>query len=771
MDIMKHALLIPMALMLLFAAGCRHRAPEYVIEENAIRITENGATPYTIVIAPDAPPPTRYAAEELQRWIGAMSDAELPIVTADKAPDGPVILIGDSAMLRAAAPDIDYAALGMEDSILRTAGENLILTGGEPRGVLYSVYALLEDHLGCRWYTPEVSHIPRRDPLYINPLDEKIIPVLEYREPFVYECFDGDWCARNRCNSSAGRLEEKHGGKITYFGFVHTFNSLVPPEKYFDEHPEYFAEVNGKRLKDRTQLCCTNPDVVRIVTEQVRQWMRDHPEAFVYSVSQNDWYNFCTCKNCAALAEAEGSEMAPVLQLVNRVAAAVKDEFPGKAIDTLAYQWTRKAPKTMRPLPNVIIRLCSIECCFSHPLDGCGSEANQDFVRDMEDWSKISGRLWVWNYNTSFRHYLVPFPNLRVRAPNVRFFRDHHVTGIFEQDVYNTPHGEFDELSGWLGAKLLWNPDADADALIDEYLAGVYGPAAAYLRDYLDLIHDRVEDNNIHMNIWIGPDHEYITDRIMAKADRLWDRAAAAVADQPALLRRLEVARLSPDYCIIERARQAGTDLYEVDHASLSARVSPALDNRIQRFFHVAERCGLRLLKEHGLTLPQYRDAVMRMYRDVKKPEPVAAAGTVPGLKYRYYEFEGDPAVRMPDFNQDTLAAAGVTPLPGLNLRKRDEYFALTFEGTITIPRNGVYSFYLRSNNGSLLFIGDELIIDNGGLHAAEEGVGLAGLRAGTYPIRVDYFQAGGERVFKLMWDGPGIEKERIPAEVFSHGP
>ena len=109
------------------------------------------------------------------------------------------------------------------------------------------------------------------------------------------------------------------------------------------------------------------------------------PDAFVYSVSQNDWDNHCECAACQALAETEGSQMAPVLQLVNQVAEAVEQEYPGKAIETLAYQWTRKAPKTMRPRPNVIIRLCSIECCFMHPLATCDSEQNQAFRKDAED--------------------------------------------------------------------------------------------------------------------------------------------------------------------------------------------------------------------------------------------------------------------------------------------------------------------------------------------------------------------------------------------------
>ncbi len=337
-------------------------------------------------------------------------------------------------------------------------GKHLVIAGGGLRGNLYGVYGLLEDHLGCRWFTPTLSRIPQMDPLVIEPIDETKIPVLEYREPFVMDCFDGDWCARNRVNSSAAALDARHGGKVRFGNgmFVHTFNRLMPPETYFDRHPEYYSEVGGKRLRQRTQLCCTNDDVVRICTDEMRKAIRADPGAFVFSLSQNDWANYCECSKCRALAEREGSEMGPVLQLVNRVAQALEEEFPDKAIETLAYTYTRKPPQNLRPRRNVIIRLCSIECCFMHPLASCDQEANRAFVRDLREWAKIADRLWIWDYVTSFRDYLVPFPNLRVRDDNIRLLVENHVTGIFEQDVYSTLCGELSPLSGYLNAKLLW---------------------------------------------------------------------------------------------------------------------------------------------------------------------------------------------------------------------------------------------------------------------------------------------------------------------------
>ena len=113
----------------------------------------------------------------------------------------------------------------------------------------------------------------------------------------------------------------------------------------------------------------TNPDVIRIATAEIRKRIQEHPEAMIFSVSQNDWRNYCTCEKCRKLAEEEGSQAGPLLHFVNAIANDVAKDYPDKIIDTLAYQYTRKPPKHVKPAPNVAIRLCSIECCFTHPLE------------------------------------------------------------------------------------------------------------------------------------------------------------------------------------------------------------------------------------------------------------------------------------------------------------------------------------------------------------------------------------------------------------------
>ncbi len=721
----------------------------------------------TITVSNDAAPSTRHAAEELQRFLGQITGRALQLV--DTNPDAPrdVLIIGSFADAQFLLDDIDVTALGGEGYVIRSNRTAMVIVGGQPRGVLYGVYGLLEDYLGCRWFTPDVSRIPSDPNLVLPTLNERVVPVLEYREPFVMDCFDGDWAARNRVNSSAARLEQAHGGKVTYHGFVHTFEGLVPPDQYFESHPEYYSLINGKRLRERSQLCCTNPNVVKIVTDEIRKRMREHPEATVFSVSQNDWLNPCQCPNCKQLEDAEGTPMAPVLSLVNQVAAAVAGEFPDKLIDTLAYQYTRKAPKTMRPEPNVIIRLCSIECCFSHSFESCDSAVNRAFVEDVKAWSTVADRLWVWNYNTSFSDYFMPYPNLRVRDDNIRFYAAHNVRGIFEQDVYTTLHGELSELSGYLNAKLLWNPEFDEDTAIDEFLEGVYGDAAKPIRTYIDLLHNRVERENIHMDIWIGPKHAVLNDEVLERADSLWDKAEAAVASQPDVLERVRIARLPVDFAIIERTRTEGLSMFSTD-ATGAVVLKPELKARIDRFLDIATRHGVTNLREQNGSLELYRKQLESLVSAANDPtQPAVSVGTsAPGLRAQLYECTWN---MLPDFAaltpNTTQTAATVTS----DVLTRPGGFGMVLEGLVDAPRNGLYLFELTSNDGSKLWIGDRELINHDGLHISTTRVGVVSLAQGLHPIRVEYFNAGGKQNLKLAWESEGMARQEIPAEALSH--
>ncbi len=513
-----------------------------------MQLADGGETMYAIVVDPDATVAEKHAASELSVILGQVTGAEFEVVESEARIRRPCLYVGPGRASRQTAPDLPYDDLAPDGIVIETVGSNLVLAGDRPRGTLYAVYTFLEDTVGCRWWASDASFIPSKPDLTIPDLSVQYIPPLEYREVFWYDAFDGDWAARNKSNGNRARLEERHGGKVSYAGhFVHTFRQFVP-DAHFDEHPEWFSERGGTRIGGegvRSQLCLTNPDVLNLVEERVRQRLDDYPGAGIVSVSQNDWDNHCLCAECLALEENDGSPAGPMLRFVNDVAERIAPDYPDLAVDTLAYQYTRRPPANVTPLPNVIVRLCSIECSFLQPLS---AEANASFGDDLRGWNEIADRLYVWDYTTNFGHYILPHPNLRVLAPNVRFFVDHGVKGIFEQGAYQSPGGEFAELRAWMLAKLLWDPSRDAEALIDEFCAGYYGDAAPFIREYITRLHDEAEATGHYMRIWGNLSAPYLTLELMAEAESLFDEAAAAVADDPVLLNRVQVARLPIRY-------------------------------------------------------------------------------------------------------------------------------------------------------------------------------------------------------------------------------
>ncbi|MFO0982996.1 MAG: DUF4838 domain-containing protein [Planctomycetota bacterium] len=172
------------------------------------------------------------------------------------------------------------------------------------------------------------------------------MPRLEYRECYFTDAFATSFAIANRLNGARHELSASDGGHVTYSHFVHTFYEIVPPDRYFATHPEYFALVDGERRGEHAQLCLTNPAVVQLAIAAVRSWIASDPDAAIFSVSQNDCLNPCACDGCRAIDDREGSHAGSLLAFVNQVAAAIAAEHPDRAIDTLAYQYTRKPPRT-----------------------------------------------------------------------------------------------------------------------------------------------------------------------------------------------------------------------------------------------------------------------------------------------------------------------------------------------------------------------------------------------------------------------------------------
>ena len=498
-------------------------------------IADGGRSDYTIVVASEASDSEKHGAKELQMFLEEISGATLPIATDRDRVDGPMILLGRSKKLDGLALELDLEPLGDEGFVVHTAPPHLILAGGRMRGSMFAVYTFLEDHLDCRWWTDTASRIPKRERIALGPLDERHTPpAIRYR----WIAGEPDWSTRNKLNAYFIRAD----GDMYAGG--HTFHRFLPPDEYLEEHPEYFSLIGGERRA--VQICLTHPEVVRIVAKNVKEYLREKPEIDILGVGQMDGFGgACECSDCQAIVDAEGSQSGPVINFVNQIGDSIAEEFPDVFIGTLAYLYTKKPPKTIRPRPNVVVRMGTIQKCLSHSSATCDFAHTGTFRENIAGWRKLTDRIQIWDYVICFHHYLLPFPNLESIGPTAKFFVENSVDGVLWQD---REVGEVKDLRRYMLAKIAWNPDVDARAVRDEFLEGFYGPAGGPIGAYLDMIHKKVRDDNIHMFIWAKVQDGYLTPEILSRARELFDAAERLVEGQPELIERVEMARLAIQY-------------------------------------------------------------------------------------------------------------------------------------------------------------------------------------------------------------------------------
>ena len=332
---MRKKYLLPVILLLtsLLLISCSHAAD--------LVLVENGQSPYRIIIPSDPSGYEVQAASELQSYLKKIGGVKLPVFTDTATLSGKEILIGHNGHLDLIRCRIKFDRLGKDGFYLLTKDQYLVIAGGSEKGCLYGVYSFLETYLGCRYYTPDCQKIPRLNRISVGGINDRQVPVFTYRELYFPSEQDSSYLMWHK-------LDRHSGGE--WGMWVHTFDDLVPPDKYFDSHPEYFSMINGKRVDDG-QLCLSNPGLLNLLIENLRGKMKKRPGAKYWSVSQNDNPEACECDQCRKMNEQYGGPSGTMIHFVNEVAR----QFPNKIISTLAYQYTRHAPKEIRPDKNVNI--------------------------------------------------------------------------------------------------------------------------------------------------------------------------------------------------------------------------------------------------------------------------------------------------------------------------------------------------------------------------------------------------------------------------------
>jgi hypothetical protein len=522
------------------------------------------ATP--VVVIPDEPTEVeKSAAKELAGELGKCLGAQISTVKESQATGTgrQNLYVGATHVSKATRGERKWETDGV---FLKSVDGGVVLDGEPRRAPIYAVDLYLENYCGVRWWTSDAAHYPQIKEIALKGIDLDYAPQFKYRETYYLDGFDPLFKVRSKGNfSSLTRymlsemkfIPPELGGNHRLFFFkgrrsaYHSFFEILPPKVYFKKHPDWYSLVNGKR--QAKQLCLSNAEMTAHYIKETMKRLREDSNVDFIQVSQNDCYYPCECAACRKMTEEDGAPSGPYLRFANTVAEAVEKEFPQVRIDTFAYQFTRKAPKKTRPRHNVVVRLCDIECDFARPLTSPLPPRKAAFVRDLQDWRRVAGgNLFIWDYLANFQGYLLPHPNIKVLAPNIRLFAMNDAVGVFEQGDALCCAGSFAALRHYIVSHLLWNPSDDDRRLYDEFMEGYYGKSAApFLKKFIDV----VDEGPIKTKMIVKTTHSgcpFLTALDKLEAARLMDEAVvAAEKDGARFAARVRRERLSVDHMMI----------------------------------------------------------------------------------------------------------------------------------------------------------------------------------------------------------------------------
>jgi formylglycine-generating enzyme required for sulfatase activity len=444
--------------------------------------------------------------DTLNQYLKQITGTELPVVaTLAEAGDKPAVVLD----LVARVPGASDRPTGAQAYRIKTDGNRLTLTASTPLGLYNAVYGLLEDHLGCRFYTfarkglsyagPGFEVVPKRPTLVLGKLDDLQEPAFANRG-IIFWMGSYPWILQNRgigvpADNTSGALAAGHN----------MYDMLPPQDKkvgkdvikgLFTEHPEFYPlNKDGKRETTWAYgICGTNPDLPKYLAEGLARDITRRIEhsrggkvdwSLPFAAAQGDGFSGCQCPECRTLVQEQQSEAAPLILALNRTLEIVNKTYPEARVITFAYFETLDAPKTLKPHKNLWIDVVSSARSQNAAGDQVGSiagnPANRDYARVLKEWPQIApDRVSVWHWDT----YRAEWPSVFYVAGNLRYMRDCGIYGVNPQFC----GGPWNDLLAWLYVKLAWNPGQDADKLIRQFCEDNYGKeAGGHVYDYLKL--------------------------------------------------------------------------------------------------------------------------------------------------------------------------------------------------------------------------------------------------------------------------------------------
>lgn len=460
----------------------------------------------TIVVGTNASEVEKYAAQELQRAIRIMSGINLSIDDKGLQNTGVQIIIGTPVTNRQIASlsgKLKLDGSGQEQIAVLREGSILYLAGQTPRAALYATYTFLQDVLGARWLWPGETgeFLPGRARISIGDLFITEAPSFPIRSLAITGTRNGDpdtdtWMARNRMNVVSVPPTANEDAKKTNLrrqkGFLLRIagHNVVLPDSILQAHPQYIAELGGKRLFQPgggLQLCWSNAGVQTEIAGTMARWWDRNPHVDIIHFYPADNQRYCQCASCRAMGDVSSRWQ----KFSAAVIAKVEKTHPGKKYWTYAYQGYKKPPQT-KPAPFEFVGYTLYDASYRHLLSG-GHPYNQLPLAEMKEWMDKGVNLGIRGYEFIIFKDPMFVPLVSWVTDEMKWMKKEGLAGYMsELPPYGSPQRALPENTYWNGSRMalyavaraMWNANLPADSLVKDWCTTVYGPAAASMEAY-----------------------------------------------------------------------------------------------------------------------------------------------------------------------------------------------------------------------------------------------------------------------------------------------
>lgn len=550
-------------------------------------LVKDGKPTSCIVLPENAGPVEKHAAEELSLFLEKVTGARVAIESMP-APDLYNIYLGTfDAKNVSHSTTIAKAVseLTNDGFVLAADKDGIQIIGKKPIGVLYGVYEILKRYASMRWFAPgaEFEYCPKKTTVSVPEQITTNNPSFKNRCLNIY-CTampinsDGtlDWMVRNGLTVMVPRnLYMRYRNDLEKRGAImndggHCFSQLLS-NKLFDEHPEYFSLIDGKRVTqevagrgDRRQPCTSNPEVAKIMVEGIKnRYLDSSPQ--IYRIANNDGGGWCQCETCTKIDPLEEKEKNCVstrfFTFVNKITSEVYKTHPDAEFWVYSYQNFRIPPLGITPLSRYTICFCSHGRCYRHCLSDKNCSVNTIFCEMLLNWKDKGNPIMTYEYNFWESHDDIPpyIPMEHVICQDIKYYKKIGLVGFLlnacppdnkKYGDWNTRWNTASWLAQWqtlyLAAQLSWNADAGYDVLVEDMGSKYYGKAWTEMKLYRELLVKAYEETPGHAGYALPSEKNLFLygkalekPGVEAKLLGFLDRAEEAAAGDEIILKRV----------------------------------------------------------------------------------------------------------------------------------------------------------------------------------------------------------------------------------------